>query len=325
MTKMRAILICVVSLLAFGVSPANAAAYPSQPVKLVVPFSPGGTTDIIARIVAARMSVELGRQMVVENMEGAGGTLGTERVARAKPDGYTLILHSASSGAINPALYRNLKYDVRRDFVPVALMTRTANVLVVRKDFPARDLKALVALVRSQPGKFNFASSGNGTVLHLSGALFLKQAGLNMVHIPYRGAGPAMNDVVAGTVDMMWDNVPSATGQIRAGNVRAIAVTTRMRSPVLPNVPTFAELGYRNYETDTWSAIFAPRGTPPAIIARLNQAAFAALRDPATAKRLMAVGCQVMPASKPEVLAKFLDQQIKYWAPVVAASGARIE
>jgi tripartite-type tricarboxylate transporter receptor subunit TctC len=182
-----------------------------------------------------------------------------------------------------------------------------------------------VALVRSQPGRFNYASSGNGTVLHLSGALFLKQAGLNMVHIPYRGAGPAMNDVVAGTVDMMWDNVPSATGHIRAGNVRAIAVTTKTRSPVLPNVPTFAELGYRNYETDTWSAIFAPRGTPPAIVARLNRAAFAALRDPATAKRLAAVGCVVMPPSTPEVLAKFLDQQIKYWAPVVAASGARIE
>jgi tripartite-type tricarboxylate transporter receptor subunit TctC len=329
MRMMRAI--CAVAALvaavaAMAMPPAAAAdAWPAKPIRLVVPFSAGGTTDIIARIVAARMSRELGRQVVVENMEGAGGTVGTEMVARARPDGYTLILHSASSGAINPALYRNLKYDVRRDFAPVALMTRTANVLVVRKGFPARNLRELVALVRANPGRFNYGSSGNGTILHLSGALFLKQARLDIVHIPYRGAGPAMNDVIAGTVDMMWDNMPSAIGQIRAGNVRAIAVTTRTRSPVLPNVPAFAELGYPTYETDTWSAIFAPAKTPPAIIARLNQAIFAALRDPATARRLTAIGCQVMAPSSPAVLAKFLDQQIKYWAPVVAASGARIE
>ena len=299
-------------------------AYPRQPVKLVIPFAAGGTTDILGRILAARLGTELGQQVVVENIDGAGGTVASETVARARPDGYTLILHAASTGAINAALYPNLKYDMRRDFVPIILMTRTPNVLVARKDFPANSLAEFIALAKKNPGKFNYGSSGNGTILHLSGALLAKQAGIEIEHIPYRGAGPAMNDLVAGVIDLMWDNFPSALVQIRAGNVKALGLTTKTRTPALPALKTIAEQGFPNYDTNTWSAIFAPRGTPPEIVARLNRAGLAVLRDAATVKRLNDLGAETL-GSTPEELAAFRDQQLAYWAPIVRQSGARIE
>lgn len=298
--------------------------YPRQPVKLVIPFAAGGTTDILGRILAARLGTDLGQQVVVENIDGAGGTVASETVARARPDGYTLILHAASTGAINSALYPNLKYDMRRDFVPVILMTRTPNVLVARKDFPANTLAEFIALAKKNPGRYNYGSSGNGTILHLSGALLAKQAGIEIQHIPYRGAGPAMNDLVAGVIDLMWDNFPSALVQIRAGNVKALGLTTKQRSPALPMLKTIAEQGYPAYDTNTWAAIFAPKGTPAAIVARLNQAGRATLRDPATVKRLADLGAEPL-GSTPEELAAFRDQQLDYWAPIVRQSGARIE
>ena len=305
--------------------PATAQAdYPRQPVKLIVPFAAGGTTDILARIIAARMATDLRQQVVVENVDGAGGSVGAEAAARGRPDGYTIILHTASTGAINSALYPNLKYDMRRDFVPVSLLTRTPNVLVARKNFPANDLAGFIALAKKNPGKFNYGSAGNGTILHLSGALLSKQAGINIVHVPYRGAGPAMNDLVGGVIDVLFDNLPSALVQIRAGNVKPLALTTKARSPALPNLRTIAEQGFPAYETDTWAAIFAPRGTPPAIVARLNRAALATVRDAATAKRLNDLGAVVV-GSTPEDLAKFRDQQLAFWAPIVRQSGARIE
>jgi tripartite-type tricarboxylate transporter receptor subunit TctC len=299
-------------------------AYPRQPVKLIVPFAAGGSTDILARIIAARLATDLGQQVVVENIDGAGGSIGAEAAARARPDGYTLIFHTSSTGAINSALYPKLKYDMRRDFVPISLLTRAPNILVARKNFPASTLAEFIALAKKNPGKFNFGSSGNGTIQHLSGALLAKQTGIDIVHIPYRGAGPAMNDLVAGVIDIMIDNLPSALVQIRAGNIKALALTTKTRTPALPNLPTIAEQGFPTYETDTWGALFAPRGTPPAIIARLNKAAVAAMRDPATVKRLNDLGAVVV-GSSPEELARFRDQQLTYWAPIVRDSGARIE
>jgi tripartite-type tricarboxylate transporter receptor subunit TctC len=299
-------------------------AYPRQPVKLIVPFAAGGTTDILARIIAARLATDLGQQVVVENIDGAGGSVGAEAAARARPDGYTLIFHTSSTGAINAVLYPDLKYDMRRDFVPISLLTRNPNILVARKNFPANTLAEFIALAKKNPGKFNYGSSGNGTILHLAGALFAKQAGVNIVHVPYRGAGPAMNDLVAGVIDLMFDNLPSALVQIRAGNVKPLALTTKTRSPALPNLRTMAEQGFPTYETDTWGALFAPRGTPPAIIARLNKAAVAAMHDPATVKRLNDLGAVVV-GSSPEELARFRDQQLTYWAPIVRDSGARIE
>jgi tripartite-type tricarboxylate transporter receptor subunit TctC len=305
-------------------SQAGQAAYPRQPVKLVIPFAAGGTTDLLGRIIADRMGTDLGQQMVVENIDGAGGTVAGQYVARARPDGYTLILHTASTGAINPALYPNLRYDMRRDFVPVVLLTRTPNVLIVKKTLPANSLAELIALAKRTPGQLNYGSSGNGTILHLSGALFARQAGIDIVHIPYRGAGPAMNDLIGGVIDMMFDNLPTALVQIRAGNVKPIALTTKTRSPALPELRTLAEQGFPDFETDTWAAVFAPRGTPLEVIARLNRAGLATIRDPTTVKRLNDLGA-VTVGSTPEELARFLDQQLAYYAPIVRASGARIE
>jgi tripartite-type tricarboxylate transporter receptor subunit TctC len=305
--------------------PGSAAAqFPAQSVKLIVPFSAGGTTDLTARIIAVKMGENLGQQIVVENIEGAGGTIGAEAVARAKPDGYTLILHTASTSAINPSLYKNLKYDMEKDFTPVSLITTTANILVVRKDFPAKNLQEFVAYAKSHPGELNYGSSGNGTILHLSMALFAKSAGIEMVHIPYRGAGPAMNDLIPGVIDAMFDNLPTGLPQVRGGNVRALGLSTQKRNPAIPETPTIAEQGYPDYETFTWTSLYTPGGTPPEIMARLHQAALAAANDPDTIKRLQDLGCEVI-GSTPEELAAFGARQRAYWAPIVAESGARIE
>jgi len=298
--------------------------YPRQPIKLVVPFAPGGTAEILARIIADRMSCDLGQAVFVETIDGAGSTVGTETVARAKPDGYTLLMNTAPSFAINPLIYRNLKYDIVRDFVPISWMTRTPNVLVVRKNLPANSITELVTYAKKNPGKLNYGSSGNGTVLHLSGVMFAQQAGIEMVHVPYRGGAPAMNDLVGGVIDLVFDNLPAALPQIKAGNVCALAVTTKTRSKELPLVRTLAEQGFPDFATDTSSVIFAPKGTPPAVIARLSRAAMAAARDAETATRLNAVGAEVI-GSTPEVLARFRDQQMSYWAPIVRRAGVRIE
>ncbi|HEX2494006.1 MAG TPA: tripartite tricarboxylate transporter substrate binding protein, partial [Steroidobacter sp.] len=316
------IALCALALLA---APTQAAQidYPRQPIRMIVPFAAGGTADLIARILAARMSAELGQQVVVESIDGAGGTLGSETVARARADGYTILINTAPSFAINPVLYPRLTYDIR-SFAPVALMTRTPNVMVARKDLPANTLAEFVALAKREPGRFTYGSSGNGTVLHLSGVLLARDAGIEIRHIPYRGGAPAMNDLIGGVIDVMFDNLPASLPQIRAGNVKALAVTTKMRSPVLHDLPTMAEQGFPDFETDTWSAIFAPPGTPAEIVGRLNEAALATARDVETVRRLQAVGAESI-GSSPQELAAFRDRQLVYWAPIVRASGARIE
>jgi tripartite-type tricarboxylate transporter receptor subunit TctC len=303
---------------------AHAQAFPTQPIRLVVPFAAGGTTDLTARILAERMGRELGQQVVVENIDGAGGTVGSESVARARPDGYTLILHVASTSAINPFLYPNLSFDIREDFKPVALMTRVPNIFLVRKDFPADTIEEFVAVAMENPGYYNYGSSGNGTVLHLSGALFGSQAGIDIVHIPYRGAGPAMNDLIAGVIDILIDNLPTGLVQVNAGNVKALAITTKERSPAMPDLPTVAESGYPDYESFSWSAIFAPAGTPDNVIGVLSEATTATANDPETIQRLSDLGAEVV-GSTPAELAEFRDRMLDYWGPIVAESGARIE
>lgn len=321
---LRSAILAVAVIALLPLDSASAQSFPTQPIRLVVPFAAGGTTDLTARILAERMGVELGQQVVVENIDGAGGTVGSESVARARPDGYTLILHVASTSAINPFLYPNLSFDIREDFKPVALMTRVPNIFLVRKDFPADTVQEFVAAAKAHPGLYNYGSSGNGTVLHLSGALFAKEAGIDIVHIPYRGAGPAMNDLVAGIIDILFDNLPTGLVQIEAGNVKALAITTKERSPALPDLPTIAESGYPNYESFSWSAIYAPAGTPDAVIARLSEAAIATAHDPETVSRLSDLGAEVI-GSTPEELADFRDRMLDYWGPIVAESGARIE
>ena len=306
-----------------GLAPA-AAEFPSQPIKMVVPFSAGGSTDVMGRILAAGMSPDLGQQVVIENRGGAGGTIASGAVARARPDGYTIIQHTVSTAAINAALYKKLPYDVRTAFAPISLVTRIPNVMIVRNDLPAKTLAEFIALLKADPGKYNYGSSGNGTILHLSSALFCARAGVRMVHIPYGGAGPAMNDLLAGVIDMMVDNLPTAISHIRAGNVRALGITTKTRSPLLPDLPTISEQGLPDYETYSWSAFFAPAGTPPAILERLHKATAAAARDPKTRKRLNDIGVEVI-GSTPQELRVFWERQIAFWKPIVEESGARIE
>lgn len=309
--------------LAAGGMPALAA-YPERPVTLVVPFPAGGSTDLVARVVAERMSQELGQQILVENKGGAGGNLGSAQVAKADPDGYTILMGTIATHALNPAIYKKMPYDAVADFAPISLLVKVANVLVVNPEFPAKSVQELIALLKEKPGEYSYASSGNGTPLHLSGELFKTMAGVDMVHIPYKGAGPALTDVLGGHVPIMFDNLPSSTGYIKDGRLRALAVTTAQRVPSVPDLPTIAESGLAGYETYTWNALFAPAGTPPEVIQRLNQAAVTAVKDPAVTAKLAEFGAEIV-ASSPEELAAHVKAELAKWAPIVEASGAQID
>ena len=297
--------------------------YPTRPITLVVPFPAGGSTDLVARLVAAKMAESLGQQIVIENRGGAGGNIGAAAVARAEPDGYTILMGTVATHALNPALYEDMPYDAVEDFAPISLLALIPNVLVVHPDFPAKNVKELIDRLKADPGEYSYASSGNGTPLHLSGELFKSMAGVDMVHIPYKGAGPALVDVIAGHVPIMFDNLPPSLEQIRAGKVRGLAVTTKERAPSIPELPTIAET-LPGYETYSWNALFAPAGTPEAIVARLNAAALAALADPEVAAKLKDLSTTVV-GSTPEELASHVQAELAKWAPVVRASGAQLD
>jgi tripartite-type tricarboxylate transporter receptor subunit TctC len=262
----------LLSLLALN-APALAAGFPERQVALVVPFAAGGSTDVVARIIAQNMSEDLGQQVIVQNVAGAGGNLGADNVARADPDGYTILMGTVATHALNPLILKSTPYDAEKDFAPVSLLVIVPNVLVVNPELPAKNVEELLALLKGAPEQYSYASSGNGTPLHLSGELFKRMAGVEMVHIPYKGAGPALNDVIANQVPIMFDNLPSSSGHIKAGTLRALAVTTKERAASFPDIPTVAESGIPGYETYTWNALFAPAGTPAEVIARLNQSA----------------------------------------------------
>ena len=305
--------------------PAGAqAAFPERPVTLIVPFPAGGSTDLVARVVAEKMSANLGQQIVVDNRGGAGGNVGSAAAAKAEADGYTILMGTVATHALNPALYKKMPYDPVKDFAPVSLLVVVPNVLVVNPDFPAHSVAELIALAKEKPGELSYASSGNGTPLHLSGELFKSMAGIDIVHVPYKGAGPALIDVMGGHVPIMFDNLPSSTEHIKAGKLRGLAVTTAERAPSMPDLPTVAESGLPGYETYTWNALFAPAGTPPEVIARLNEAAVQAVGDPQVQAKLQAVGASVV-GSTPEQLAAHVQAELAKWAPVVKASGAQID
>ncbi|WP_420961327.1 Bug family tripartite tricarboxylate transporter substrate binding protein [Brucella sp. IR073] len=305
----------VLASLALG-APAGAQQFPSRPVTLVVPFSAGGSTDVVARIVAEKMAEGLGQQVVVENVGGAGGSLGADRVARAEPDGYTILMGTVATHALNPLIFKTKPYDAEKDFAPVSLLVLVPNVLVVNPKLPAKDVKELLALLKADPEGYAYASSGNGTPLHLSGELFKSMAGVNMQHVPYKGAGPALNDVIGNQVPIMFDNLPSSSGHIKAGTLRALAITTKERAASFPDVPTVAESGIPNYETYTWNALFAPAGTPPEVVAKLNEAANKALKDPAVVARMKDFSATIV-GSTPEELGKHVTAELAKWKPVV--------
>jgi len=303
---------------------AHAQAWPSKPIKWIVPFAPGGTTDILARTVAEKLAPVLGQPVVVENKPGAGGGVGAEFTAKAAPDGYTIMGGTISTHAINASLYNKLPYDPVKDFVAITLIARVPNMLVVNPAIPANSVKELVALLKASPGKYSFASSGNGTSQHLSGELFKSMAGVEMQHIPYKGSPPALQDVMGGQVTMTFDNITTAWPLAKAGKLRALAVTTATRSAVAPEVPTLAESGLPGFEVGSWQGVFAPAGTPPEIVRRLNVEIVKILNLPEVKEKLTGLGAEPV-GNSPEEFSAMVKAEVVKWADVVKKSGARVD
>ena len=298
--------------------------YPDKPVRLVVPFPPGGPTDVFARVLSVGLAEQLGQQILIENKGGAGGNVGTELVARSKPDGYTLLFGTAATHGINISLYKTLPYDPLKDFELVALTGLVPMVLLVPPDQP-RTLKELVAKLKAEPGKWSYASSGNGTTNHLAGELFKTRALVDVVHVPYRGSGPALQDLMAGRVAFMFDSFGTSLEQIKAGKLYALAIMADKRSQVRPDVPTTAEAGLADFVGGTWNVVAAPAGTPKEIVERLNVAVNKALKDPAVAERLRQLGIEAVVDSTPVTTRAFVEAEIVKWREVVKLAGAKVD
>ena len=302
---------------------AHAADFPTKPVTMVVPFSPGGPTDAMARTLAA--AVKLGQPVIVENRTGAGGNIGAEAVARAERDGHTLLFGTSGPLAINVSLYRKMGYDPVKSFAPVIQIGHLPNVLVVNPSVPAKTVKALIAYGKANPGKLSYASSGNGASSHLAGVLFNNVAGTDFVHVPYKGTGPALTDLLGGQVAMTFTDVLTALPYIKAGKLRALGVTTSERSQVLPDVPTVAEQGLAGFDVSVFFGLVVPTGTPKDVIDKLNRAFADALKQPEVRKTLLAQGLEFAPSTAPEQLAGFIQSEVVKWRSVVQKSGAEID
>jgi tripartite-type tricarboxylate transporter receptor subunit TctC len=296
--------------------------YPNHPIRWVVGYPPGGTTDILARIMAQKISEKLGQQVVVENHPGAGNNIGTEAVVKAPPDGYTLLLVNPAN-AINVTLYHNLSFDFGKDIVGVAGIVRVPNVMEVTDTLPAKSIREFIAYAKANPGKVVMASSGSGTSVHLSGELFKMMAGVDLLHVPYKGAGPALVDLISGQTQVMFDNLPSSIEFIRGGKLRALGVTTATRNSQLPDVPAIGEV-VKGYEASAWFGMGAPKGTPAEVIARLNKEINDALADPKTRAELAKLGGETIPGT-PKAFDDMNHMEIEKWAKVVKASGAKVE
>ena len=328
-TTVRRLLLSAALVLAGSCSLAGAKAednYPSKPVRIIVSFSAGGPTDIVARVMGAKMGDLLGQQFVVENRVGAGGNIGADQVAKSPPDGYTLLMATVSTHAINPGLYRNMPYDPVRDFAPVAQVGVTPTLLGVHPSLPATDVKSLVALIKQNPGKYSYGSSGLGSILHLCGEQFKALAGgINIVHVPYRGSAPMMSDLVGGQISMAFDATPTAMPQAKSGAIRAIGAGMATRMRAMPELLTLQEQGLKGFECYTWNAILAPAGTPQAIVDRLSESINTALADPAVFRRLEEAGIDPTPGSTPEHATAFIKAELAKWGPIIKASGAHID
>jgi len=321
---MKRILALLSTMLAVAATSAFAQNYPTRPVTIIVPFAAGGPTDIIARIVGEYFSKSLGQQFIVENVAGAGGTTGITRGAQARPDGYTIMMgHMGTHGAA-PALYPNLRYDPTKDFEPIGLAAGTPILIVARKDFPAADLKEFVARLKDPAAKVRQAHAGVGSVSFTTCTLLTAQLGVKNIVAAYRGTGPALNDLVGGQVDYMCDQIVNLVEQINGDAIKAYAIATEERSPVLPNVPTTKEAGLPDYQVSAWNALFAPKGTPKEIMAKLNETLVKALDDDTTRKRLLELG-SVLPdkaGRSPEALADLVKSEVARWTPILKAGGA---
>jgi len=323
---LRRFVVCALALGLAAFAPQRAAAdgFPSRPITIIVAQTPGGGTDIIARIIGQQLSKQMNQTVIIDNRPGAGTLVGTSAAAKSAPDGYTMIAGLIANMAVNPSLYAHLPYDPIRDFTPVAMLADYPFAVVVSKNSPVKSIKDLIALAKEKPGAINFASGGNGTGQHLSTELFALMAGIKLTHVPYRGAAPAYTDVIAGQVPLFFDNLSSALGQIKGGNVRALAVTSKERSPLLPDVPTVAEAGVPGYEYHVWFGLWAPKATPRPVIEKLNAEVVKALQDPAVRKAIAdgAGTPDTMPLADIE---PFVKSEIVKWADVVKRAGIKVQ
>jgi tripartite-type tricarboxylate transporter receptor subunit TctC len=328
--RRRAVIASGLTLLAIADTGAWAqSAWPSKPVKIVVPFAPGGTTDILARVLAPELSKALGQPFLVENRAGAGGNLGADAVAKSAADGYTLLMGTVGTHGINRALYPKLPYDPFKDFAPITLVAAVPNVMVVNAEVARTNsmqtVKDFIKLAKARPGQLNMASSGNGTSIHLAGELFKSQTGVFMTHIPYRGSGPALMDLAGGQMDVMFDNLPSAMQLIKSGKLKALAVTSAQRSAALPDVPTIEEAaGLKGFEATSWFGLLAPAGTPADIVNRVQQEVARALNTPAIKEKMLAQGA-IPSGNTPAEFARLIESEHTKWAQVVKTSGARVD
>ncbi|MCX7893246.1 MAG: tripartite tricarboxylate transporter substrate binding protein [Burkholderiales bacterium] len=311
-------------LLASAPGAAIAQGYPTKPIRFVVPFPPGGATDIITRTVAQKLSEQLGQPVVVDNKPGAGGAIGSDLVAKAAPDGYTILMATTSTHSIGPALNARLPYNPERDFAPVSLVATSPNLLVVTPAIPVNNLREFIAYARAHPGQLNFASSGTGTIVHLSGELFKRMAGLDMVHVPYKGTALAVPDLINGQVTMIFDNIVSAMPQVKSGKVKVLAITSAKRSSLVPDVPTMAEAGLPGYTSDTYFGVFAPAGTPKEIVDRLSREIARAVNAPEVRDRLAAQGAEAV-GGPPAELAAAVRGDAEKWGRVIREAGVKVE
>lgn len=311
------------ALLPFASHAADPKKYPERPVRVVVGFSAGGTTDVVARIMARELTAELGQSFVIDNKPGAGSNIATEQVARAEPDGYTLLFVAVTS-AINQTLYPKVRFDLVKDFAPVALGAKVPNVLVVNPSVPVNNVQELIAYAKANPDKVSYASSGSGTSIHMAGELFKLRTGLKTQHIPYKGSSPAVTDLMAGQVQFMFDNMPSSWPHVMSGKLKALAVTTTKRSPTAPDLPTMEESGIKPFDVSSWFGLIAPAGTPPEVVAKLNAAMNKAFDKPEVKEAYAKLGA-VSEKNTPEQFGAFIKSEVASWAPVVKSSGATVD
>ena len=326
LSNARRLLLAGLTLAAAGALPTVALAqnYPVKPVTIVVPFAPGGTTDILARIVGQGMQTELGQPFVVDNRAGAGGNIGASLAAKAAGDGYTLFMGTVGTHAINQALYKKLPYDPAKDFAPISRVATVPNLLVAHPSQPYKTVKELIAYAKANPGKVTFGSPGSGASPHVSGELFKSMTGTDLLHVPYKGSAPAMTDLLGGQINIMFDNMPSAIQHVRSGKLRPIAVTTAKRSPELPDIPTIAEAGVPGYEAMSWFGMFAPAATPKPVLDKLNAALVKVLNQADVKKKIAEQGGDVV-AETPEQFAAFIKSETAKWGKVVKESGATVD
>jgi len=310
--------------MALASSPAHAQSYPSKPIRFVVPYPAGGPLDTIARLLGAKVGESVKQAVVVDNKPGAGGNIGADIVAKSPADGYTILMGAVATHAINPTLYKAIPYDSIKDFAPVTQVASTPNILVVHPSVPGANVREFIAHAKANPGKLNFGSGSTGSAGHLAGELFKSMAGVDMVHIPYKGAAPAMQDLVAGQIQLMFDNLASALTQVRAGKVKALAVTTAKRTPFAPDIPTIAESGLPGFDISTWFGVFAPAGTPREALDRLHAEFAKALAAPDVREKMVNMGAEPV-GNRPEEFAAFVRAEAEKYGGVIKASGAKVD